>query len=1009
MASAEEKRNKNMRESNEILSESIDLAAQLADQMAYLNKIAKDKGSSDKISVDLTKKALDIQRNLSSEFTNSKDIEKELAKNKKLQNELVRQQISLSKVIGDQGKQNVANYKAQESKLKDVEAAIASAREEEAAGLAGAEEKVAQLGQELFLERQLTSQMAENLTLEESQYAILEDTSKLLETNKEFLDDHLKRQENINKAQGMFGRSLEAGSKIMGKLGLENTFLGKTMSQLAEKTKEFAYEATDGGKKSLGAFGKLKVMAKSFGATLKSALGPMGLILGAIGAITKAYEKGKEAAIRLSEENVEFSRTLGVSQKTANGLLGDVRAIGGSMGIAGGQATAAAGAIYSSLDGAEKLSKNTLQTFMKLNVFAGMSAESIAGIQKMSKLTGEDAGKVADEMARTAQSSIKTEKVNVSLRQVMDGVTKVSNTMKLNFAGSAVGLTDAFIQSKKLGLELSKVEDVANSLLNIEDSIAAEMEAELLTGKDLNLEKAREAALNNDTKTLMSEIAGQFGSIEEYQKMNRVQQEAFAKSIGMSRDGLADMLVSSKENAAANTDMVSEQDKGLAAMQSSVKLSESLAAAEEARANQFAGIFALLLPIVELFKDMGPLILELITPIVQKLAPILKEIMEKLLPVIKQIFESLGPVIEKLMDLIAPIVDVFGEIVIMVAQNLSSALQMIIPFVIDILNAVKPILDIFIQMAKDFLPIIQDLFATLLPVIQDILKALVPIITDVLKVMQPILQQIAGIFMDLVKQLIPPLKTLFMALVPIIQTIFQALAPIMNVILDAIKEILPLILDLFSQLVPIAMEIINALMPLITEILNLIAPILKPILGIFIKLAEFLLPTIVNLIKTILPLLQPILQIFTGIAQIIGGILSGDFSKVAEGLKSIAEGLINLVIKAFELLLNLPIKAINAMLDYVPGLGADTIPNVKFPKVKLAEGGIVSKPTNALIGEAGPEAVVPLNSDKSMNVNTKALEAKIDRLIAVIEKGGVVMLDGQKVGQALVLGSYKQQ
>ena len=82
---------------------------------------------------------------------------------------------------------------------------------------------------------------------------------------------------------------------------------------------------------------------------------------------------------------------------------------------------------------------------------------------------------------------------------------------------------------------------------------------------------------------------------------------------------------------------------------------------------------------------------------------------------------------------------------------------------------------------------------------------------------------------------------------------------------------------------------------------------------------------------------------------------------------------------------------------------------MEFPKVKLAEGGIVTKPTNALIGEAGPEAVVPLNSNKSMNINTQALEAKIDRLITAVERGGVVTLDGQKVGQALALGNFKQQ
>ena len=85
------------------------------------------------------------------------------------------------------------------------------------------------------------------------------------------------------------------------------------------------------------------------------------------------------------------------------------------------------------------------------------------------------------------------------------------------------------------------------------------------------------------------------------------------------------------------------------------------------------------------------------------------------------------------------------------------------------------------------------------------------------------------------------------------------------------------------------------------------------------------------------------------------------------------------------------------------------IPEADFGEVKLATGGIVERPTRALIGEAGPEAVVPLNSDKSMNVFSKSLEDKLDRLIAAVEKGGVVMLDGQKVGEALVVNSYRVQ
>ena len=894
MATPEEKRNKNLREANELLSESIDLAGTLSDQMSFAYKKSQEKYFQDKQSVDLTKKLVDFTKNLSSQYTSIKDIEKDIAKNKKIQNEIARQQISLEKTIGQEGKDRIAQIKEQEQLEKSLTEQLEKAREEEAAGVRGAKQRANSLAQQVMSARNLNQEYLEALSSEERQYMLLEQTGDVIQRNNDYLNEQKRRQENINKGMGLFGRAAEGAQKTLEKIGAGEFGKALGLDAAAAKAKEMSEKLTDGGKKSLGFFGKLRVATASFGAALKSALGPIALI----GLIVDAYNKGKESAQRLNEENVELSRYLGVSQKTANMLMVDIRGIGSAMGITGAMAAQSASSIYSALDGAEKLSKKTLETFMKLNVFAGMSAESIANIQKLSKLTGTDAGKVADEMATVAQESIKANKVNISMRQVMDGVGKVSNILKLNLKGSAVGLTEAFIQSKKLGLELSKVEDVANSLLNIEDSIAAEMEAELLTGKELNLEKAREAALNNDNATLMEEIANQFGSIEDFQKMNRVQQEAFAKSIGMSRDGLADMLVSSKENAAANTDMVSEQDKSLAAMQSMAKTSETLAAREEARANQFAKIFELLNPIVELFKEIGPLVLQLVTPIVETLAPVLKDIMTTVLPVIKDIFKNIGG------------------------------------FLGDILTSLKP-------------------------------------------------------------------------LFPIIGNLIKSFEPLVKMLLKAAMDFLPIIADLFRQLVPIVTDLIKQLMPIITEILNAIMPLLKPVLDIFVELAKILIPIVVNLLKSLMPIIQPILTVFMGIANIISGILGGDFSKVAQGLKSIAEGLINLVIGAFSFLLNMPVRAINAMLDFVPGFDGNTIPLVEFPKVKLAEGGIVSKPTNALIGEAGPEAVVPLNSDKSMNINSKALEEKLDRLIAIVEKGGDVIMDSTKVGKALMLSGYQ--
>ena len=917
--------------------------------------------------------------------------------------------LNLEKEIGTEGKKKIEFIKNQEKGLEKSKKILEELRKSETLGIKGAKEQADALGRQILTRQKSLNTQKENLPIEEKEYSLLKETSKILEGNVEHLQDQGKQQENLVKSQSIFTSALTGASNVLNKLGMGDLSKKMGLDAGAKKAKEMTYILTEGGKKSLGVFGKMKVASASFGATLKSALGPLALISMLIGAIVNAYNKGKEAAKRLSDENVELSRTMGVAQGTANGIAGEVRGIGASMGITGGQATAAAGAIYSALDGAEKISSRTLATFVKLNVFAGMSADSIADIQKFSKLSGKDAGVVAEEMAKTAQHSIKANKVNISLRTVMMEVGKTSSILKINMGGSTSAITNAVIQSKKLGLELKQVEDIANSLLNIEDSIAAEMEAELLTGKDLNLEKAREAALNNDNVTLMEEISKNFGSIEEFGKMNRVQQEAFAKSIGMSRDGLADMLVKGKENVAANTALVGSQGSGTAAMESQAKLSEKLLAQEEARANQFAGIFALLQPIVELFKDMGPLVLKLITPIVQVLAPILENIMRDLLPVIAQLFDSIAPILRKIAELLAPIIEVVGKVLVTAVGFLAKLFERIVPFIVNILNSLMPVVDIIVKIVEDLMPVFLSLFDSLIPIIEEILAALTPIISEVLEAIAPILKESLAMFSDLLKKLLPPIKKLLISLAPIIGDILKALLPIIKLFMDIAAQIMPLIIDVFKMLIPVIVDILNAVMPIITALLGLIAPILKPILGIFVELAKMLLPLLVENIKLLLPILKPILAIIGGIATLITGIIEGDFSKVADGLKGIAEGLINLVIKAFEFILNLPIRAINAMLDYVPNFGPNTIPAVKFGTVKLAEGGIVSSPTNALIGEAGPEAVVPLNNDKSMNVYSTTLEAKLDKLIDLVSQGGDVFLDGNKVGVTLSLANYRQQ
>jgi phage-related protein len=102
------------------------------------------------------------------------------------------------------------------------------------------------------------------------------------------------------------------------------------------------------------------------------------------------------------------------------------------------------------------------------------------------------------------------------------------------------------------------------------------------------------------------------------------------------------------------------------------------------------------------------------------------------------------------------------------------------------------------------------------------------------------------------------------------------------------------------------------------------------------------------------------------------GVLQGikDFAKtIFDGIIGAYKTVMNAVLGLMESGINKAISGLNTALDAVdaaagPLVNFGTIPDISIPR--LADGGIVTGPTLALIGEAGPEAVIPLNRAGSM-------------------------------------------
>ena len=118
---------------------------------------------------------------------------------------------------------------------------------------------------------------------------------------------------------------------------------------------------------------------------------------------------------------------------------------------------------------------------------------------------------------------------------------------------------DAALAAKKLGLNLGTVVNIADSLLDFESSIEKQMEASMLLGRDINLDKARELALNNDLEGAMEEVVKQVGSEAEFNELNRIQRKALAESVGVNVEELSRMVRNQGKGEAAKVGSATEE------------------------------------------------------------------------------------------------------------------------------------------------------------------------------------------------------------------------------------------------------------------------------------------------------------------------------------------------------------------------------------------------------------------------------------------------------------------
>ena len=196
---------------------------------------------------------------------------------------------------------------------------------------------------------------------------------------------------------------------------------------------------------------------------------------------------------------------------------------------------------------------------------------------------------------------------------------------------------------------------------------------------------------------------------------------------------------------------------------------------------------------------------------------------------------------------------------------------------------------------------------------------------------------------------------------PIITPFLETLSWLWN---KHIKGLVEKVGDFIGKLVNGALEIYNKFIsPIVMYLLNKLSPAWSFISNLVIGVFGSIIAVISDYVGAIIGWLG-------GLIDFITGIFTGNWKKAWNGVKDMFKNVVDALVGIFKFPINLIIDAINSFIsglnhieipDWVPVVGGKGIDIPKIPK--LAQGGITNGSMLANIGEAGREAVLPLENN----------------------------------------------
>lgn len=371
------------------------------------------------------------------------------------------------------------------------------------------------------------------------------------------------------KRQKMIQDSMRKQLDIMKEAGIHHTkrkALGAEIVKLEEEILETELKQLDAEKKLTDETSRRqKVMTKmaAIQAGLVTAISQFASIAGEVSTYTRTTADTLGVSVtEAMKMNKEFSQIA----KNAGGLLI-------TQDVARG---------YKELEKAfgntSAFTKQTAADMMILSKRLNISADTSAKVMKQMMTVDRLSATTAENTLLLAKNF--ADASNVKFSSVMSDVASSGQAFQKYFGGATKDMIRAAVEARKMGFELNDMVSMSQNLLDVEGRIEKQMKFNMLTGRQINLDKATALMLDGKQAEAMAEITAEVGDTRD---LGILERQALDQLLGgkltqlEQAQGLAE--ISTQESAAA--------DKALADLNSNNELTARQIELANAAATEF--------------------------------------------------------------------------------------------------------------------------------------------------------------------------------------------------------------------------------------------------------------------------------------------------------------------------------------------------------------------------------------------------------------------------------------